>query len=363
MKEKTSNPFISIKPAKIIYPVIIGMGVVGYLLYKEFKIEDLKLLDFSWFTSLFLFVALGCMLCRDIGYMIRIRILSDKQLSWVQAFRIIMLWEFTSAITPSAVGGTSIAILFVAKEGISVGKSSAIVMATSLLDELYFIIMFPLLIFIVDASLLFQISSLTDGNYALTFANTFFYFAIIGYSLKFLWVLFIFYGLFFNPRGLKWLLMLIFRLPILRKWRFGAHQAGTEIITSSKELKSKSFKFWLKAFGATFMSWTARYWVVNALLAAFFIIPDQFMIFARQLVMWIMMLVSPTPGGSGFAEFVFTKYLGGLIPVSPLQIGGIAVAMALLWRLISYYPYLFIGAIILPVWLKNKFGKNSDIIE
>ena len=66
---------------------------------------------------------------RDIGYIIRIRVLSGGELSWLQAFRVIMLWEFTSAITPSAVGGTSVAIIYVHKEGISVGRSSAIVMA------------------------------------------------------------------------------------------------------------------------------------------------------------------------------------------------------------------------------------------
>ena len=51
---------------------------------------------------------------------------------------------------------------------------------------------------------------------------------------------------------------------------------------------------------------------------AFFVLKDtdwatQFLIFARQLIMWIMMLISPTPGGSGFAEFVFKEYLVPLL--------------------------------------------------
>jgi hypothetical protein len=28
--------------------------------------------------------------------------------------------------------------------------------------------------------------------------------------------------------------------------------------------------------------------------------------------------------------------------------------LALIWRLISYFPYLVIGALILPKWLKKK---------
>jgi len=91
--------------------------------------------------------------------------------------------------------------------------------------------------------------------------------------------------------------------------------------------------------------------VVNFLLLAFFVVDEHLLIFARQLIMWIMMLVSPTPGGSGFSEYVFATYLGDFIP------SGLETAMALLWRFITYYPYLFIGAFIFPRWVKSKFGK------
>ena len=120
-----------------------------------------------------------------------------------------MLWEFTSAITPSAVGGTSVAILYVHKEGISVGKSSAVVMATSFLDELYFILIFPLLVLFLDSQVLFLAQET-----GLNFRNEFLLFAIIGYSLKLAYLILLSYGLFFNPRGLKWLLLQIFRLPV-----------------------------------------------------------------------------------------------------------------------------------------------------
>jgi len=67
------------------------------------------------------------------------------------------------------------------------------------------------------------------------------------------------------------------------------------------------------------------------------------------------MLISPTPGGSGFAEYVFTRYLGEFIPVDAALLGSVVIAMALLWRMVSYYPYLLIGAIIFPRWIKTKF--------
>ena len=344
-----------ISPYKIIYPIGIGLAVVGYMLYREFDVTAFEQIRFTWVSVVWLLVALLCMAIRDIGYMIRIRVLSGNRLSWRQSFRVIFLWEFTSAVTPSAVGGTSIAILFVNKEGIKVGRSSAIVMATSFLDELYFIIMFPLILLFVNHHLLWHL----EGS-SKTVADSLFWIAVGGYALKLAYLTILSYGLFKNPRGLKYLLMKCFKLKILRKWRQNANEAGSDIVRNSYELRKMPFSFWLKTFGATFFSWTARYWVVNAILMAFwagqYSWSEHFLIFARQLVMWLMMLVSPTPGGSGFAEYVFSQYLGEFLPGA-----GVAIAMAMLWRLISYYPYLFIGAIMVPRWVARHFGGKKKV--
>lgn len=352
-KEENQKLTRKIRPYKIIYPIIIGLAVVSYMLYNEFDPEAFNMITFTRNTVFWLFAAILCMVVRDIGYIIRIRILSGNRLTWIKATRIVFLWEFTSAVTPSAIGGTSLAILFVHKEGIGVGKSSAMVMATSFLDELYFIIMFPLILLMVNHQDLWCKSDTVK-----TVAESFILFAIIGYSIKLLYLIVLSYGLFKNPRGLKFLIMKLFQWKILRKWRHDANEAGTDIIRNSVELRKKPFIFWLKTFGATFLSWTARYWVVNAILVAFWFgrydWVQHFLIFARQLVMWIMMLVSPTPGGSGFAEFVFSKYLGEFLPGA-----GVAVAMAILWRLISYYPYLFIGAFLVPRWIAKNIGKSA----
>lgn len=352
------NPLSKIKLRRAFYPIVIGLGVVGYLFYREFNPDAFDVIVFTKWSIFWLLMAFCFMALRDFGYMMRLIVLTEGLFSLRQAFRVIMLWEFTSAITPSAVGGTAVATLYVNKEGLSVGKSSAVVMITSFLDELYFILFFPIVLLIVSPSALFGLGITTGG--AVKFSEDLFLFCLIGYSVKFVWVVILSYGLFINPRGLKWLLMLIFKLPLLRRWKHGANRAGTDIIESSREYRKKPFKFWFKAFSTTFISWTSRYLVVNALLLAFFAVGDHVLIFARQLAMWIIMLISPTPGGSGFAEYVFTRYLGEFIPVDAAMLGSVVVAMALLWRMVSYYPYLIIGAIVFPKWINNKFGKKES---
>ena len=253
-----------IRPYKIIYPIVIGLAVVVWMLYREFDVTAFRDITFTWHSVLWLLVAVGCMFVRDFGYVVRIRVLSGGRLGWWSAVRIIFLWEFTSAVTPSAIGGTSIAILFVNKEGIKVGRSSAMVMATSFLDELYFILMFPIILLSVSQTALWNMPGVNKG-----ITTGLIWFAVAGYSLKFVYLMILSYGLFRNPRGLKWLLMKCFKLRILRKWRHSANEVGSDIIRNSYELRHQPFSFWLKTFGATFFSWTARYWVVNALLMAF----------------------------------------------------------------------------------------------
>lgn len=356
MAKKEQNPFQKLRGVRLVYPVIIGLGVVGYLLWKEFDPDAFKIFKFDARVIFFLFLAVLFMMLRDIGYILRMRILTDKKLTFKQAIRVIMLWEFTSAVMPSAVGGTTVAMIYVNKEGLNLGKSTAVVMATSFLDELYFIIMFPLLLLTIKIPMLFSVGILGGHTHGLSIANEFLWFAVIGYSLKLVYTIILSYGLFVNPRGLKWLIMHIFKLPFLRKFRYEAHITGTDIITSSGELKSKKFTFWLKAFGATFFSWSSRYLVANALIMAFFAVSDQFLLFSRQLVMSNMLLLSPTPGGSGLAEMIFKVYLSDFIPASD----AVGTLLSLLWRLISYYPYLIIGSILFPWWLNRKFRKKHS---
>ncbi len=350
MKQTEQRKHLSkIKISNITYPIIIGLGVVIYMVWHELDAETALSFTFTWKSALALLLAVLCMFGRDFGYIIRLRVLSGGELSWLQAFRVIMLWEFTSAVTPSVIGGTSFAIIYVHKEGMNLGRSSSIVLLTSFLDELYFVIMFPLLMLLIGTENLFGAitadSSLLDGSIATI--------AFVGYGIKTIYALFISYGLFINPYGFKWLLFRLFKFRPLRRWRKKALVVGSEIMESSLEIRDKGVGFWLKVLSATFLSWSSRYLVVNAIIFGFFAVGDHLLLFGRQLVMWVMMLVMPTPGGSGFSEYLFKEYLRDFIPV-----GSMAVIIALIWRLVTYYPYLLIGAVMLPRWIKSKFDNR-----
>jgi len=339
----------SLKPSRIIWPIIIGLGVSAFLMYRSFDTETFSFLSFTWHTVFYILIALLMMAIRDLAYIYRLIILTDSEISWGQAFNVIMLWEFSSAISPSVVGGTGPAIFFLYKEGISAGKSTAVVLTAIFLDEVFFVVSVPIVYFVYGTNI-FPPESITIDQIIYAFYG--------GYLIIFFYTLFLTYALFINPHLFKSFISWVFLFPILVRWRLRARKSANQLIQTSDSIKRKPASYWGKSFIATILAWTGRYWVVNFMLIAFFAdrysISDHFLIYGRQLSMWIILLISPTPGGSGIAEFVFSDFLGDFIPNASWY-----APLAVFWRLVSYYPYLIIGVIILPIWLRRVFSKEK----
>lgn len=319
------------------------------MLAYKFDKDTFSFINFTWRTIFYIFIASLMMVTRDVAYMYRIIVLTGNRMNWKQAFNIIMLWEFSSAVSPSVVGGTGPAIFILHKEGASVGNSTAVVLTAIFLDEVFFIVSVPI-VFAIYGKNIFPPESVKIDE--IIFA---FYF---GYAVIFVYTLFLAYALFINPQMFKSFISWIFLFPILVRWRMRARKSANQLIRTSKIIRRKPPLYWIRSMLATIFSWTGRYWVVNFMLMAFFSekysFADQFLIYGRQLSMWIILLVSPTPGGSGIAEFIFSDFLGDFIPNASWY-----TPLAILWRLITYYPYLFIGAVLLPIWIKKVFRKDK----
>jgi uncharacterized protein (TIRG00374 family) len=330
----------------------IGEGEGNFI--KESARDNLENIEWSWTMGFWLFAALLAMAARDLGYMMRLRTLTDKAFNWTQSFRVVMLWEFASSLSPSVVGGSSIAMFIINREGITMGKSTAIVLITAIMDEFFYISMVPLVLILIGPDMLFPVQFEKEVFGFMLGTRELFW---VGYFFIVLLVLVLSIAIFFKPRLFKYLLLKMFSWKLLRKWRHKSLDTGNEIMEASEEYKNKSFSFWAKALGATYFSWMARFLTVNFLILAFVSGADQLLIFGRQLIMWVILLISPTPGGAGVAEFVFSGFLGDLIPF------GLAGILALLWRLFSYYPYLFIGALILPGWIQKTKNNKTYIFK
>jgi uncharacterized protein (TIRG00374 family) len=331
-------------------------GEVEYWIADEFQLSEtgnyrretlsdiIKGISWSGQSTLFLVMAVLMIFVRDIGYIIRIRLLTEKKLSWYRSFIVIMMWEFASALSPGVVGGAAVAMFILNREQIPIGRATALVVITAFMDNLFFVVCVPLIALFVGYTVMFDNFS---GGVSQSLVGLFW----LGYGIIVLISFLLFISLFFNSRLIKTFLLFFAKLPFINRYKDRLSQTGDEILITSEEFKGKTKRFWLSVFIATFLSWTGRYLVINMILAAFLSIgfSQHLTVLAKQFALWVIMLISPTPGASGVAEWGFTIMLGDLAS-SALLIS----SLALIWRLISYFPYLFIGSLLMPKWLKKK---------
>jgi uncharacterized protein (TIRG00374 family) len=252
------------------------------------------------------------------------------------------LWEFASAITPSVIGGTATAIFVLNKEGIKIGKSIAYVTLTAIMDNLFFIIAAPFGLYFATESSFFNTNRMLFG---IEFSLSTFFF--ISYSLIAFYTLFMAFGIIINPRLFQKIIIGIVKFfRFSKKIRRKLFRMTFENIYASNELKNTHKSYWFKAIFSTIFVWCARYLMLNCLLAAYFdmSIYQHQEAFGKQLVLWVSKLISPTPGASGIAEVFMRELFGATLIIS---------SITLLWRLLSYYLYLAMGAIFLPKWLNR----------
>lgn len=335
---------------KILLPVAIGLGVVVLMFKHDMKGENLSQvwnnIHFTPLTVLCLILAVVCMGFRDIGLTWRFRALTDRKLSWKSAWTVDMMCEFTNCITPSAVGGSSLGPVFLNAEGIDFGRATTLMLTTLFMDELFFVVSCPLIVLFTPASEIFN-SAGTDFTHGIKYT----FWTV--YCLIAVWTFILFLGIIWKPFWIQKILNKIASWKWLSRWKSSITSLGANMIATSEELQTKPFRFWLEVFCGTALAWTARYFVVNALFLGFLpgTDPYQWVILARQFVIWVVLMVSPTPGGAGLSEWLFSNYYGDLISTA-----GMALIMAVFWRLITYYLYLIIGVIVTPAWLRKYYA-------
>lgn len=327
---------------RAVIPVVIGLGVVAWLFIDDFNPTSWRALRLDTHTIIALALALIFVAGRDLGLAWRFHIITNGELSWARALRVDIMCAFTSAITPSAVGGSALAIFYLNREGISVGRATTLTLTTLLLDELFFVVFCPVIFLLVPRSLLF------GGAATPLLAGVEWVFWLV-YAGIVVWTAILFTGIIARPQWLESAVNRLFAKRFLRRWRAGAARMTGNMRATSAWVKGQGAGWWLRVFGATTLSWFSRYFVVNALFWGFIPAASGLLVFGRQFVVWVVLMISPTPGGSGVSEWLFTNYYGDLVGSLSL-----ALVIAMIWRILSYYIYLFAGVCLAPAYFRKK---------
>jgi len=331
--EEQQEVLKSIRTSRIVFPILIGLGVVGYWLYNAFDKEEFAKIEWTEHTLYWCLLSVVLLIIRHIAYAYRLRVLSEKAFSWKKCIELIFIWEFSSAVSPTSVGGSAVAMVVLSQEKLPAAKTTTLVLHSAILDTIFFVGILPILFIFFGTNIIRpDMDSLSD---------------IDGWGYTFI-----------SPRTIKRIIVGCTRLSLLKKYRHKAVELGDDIIVASAELKKKAWSFHLSAFGATAVAWSCRFLLLNCLIIAFMHTSTDFdtqaNLYARLQTMFVIMAFSPTPGGAGFAEVLFGGFLTDYVDTKTL-----AFVIAMLWRILTYYLYLFIGAILIPNWIRNIINERK----
>ncbi len=344
----------SLRATRIIPPILIGVGVVGYLFYRQFDPQEWADINWTAHTLLWIGISLTLLVVRHLAYASRLYILSEGSFTFKKSIELIFIWEFSSAVSPTSVGGSAVALFVLSQEKLSAGRTAALVLYTVVLDSAYFVLTLPIFYMLLGPMMVRPGATGIDdlGGWGLTF--------VIAYTLMAIYGMFICWGLFVSPQTIRKMLGVVAQWGWFKRFRKTLLRTGSDIVLASKHMRGKPLEWHLAAFGATAVAWSFRFLLLSCLFIGFTDVGrdwfTQTALYARLEAMFVIIAFSPTPGGAGFVETLFKSFLTDFVAGNTTS----ALVIATIWRLFTYYAYLFAGVIILPNWLRGVLARRAQ---
>ncbi len=364
MREPTTNnpqPFDeegwkilrSMRLTRMILPVLLGLGAVGYLFYSQFDLEKFQSIQWTFRAWAWIGAAFFLLILRHLSYAYRLKVLTRGHFSYWKCLELIIIWEFSSALTPTSKGGPFVMLFVLTQEKLSAGRTAAAVFYTMICDSGFFVVLLPTMLFIYGPPMLFPgMQQFSDVGLA---SGTFF----VTYSMMVSYWLLLAFFLFLRPNASKRMLGWLARQRLLKKFAPRLNFLGHEFSLAAAEMRSQPLSYHFKVLLGTLGSWTSKFLMINCIIIA--LVPStpvdgatQAFIYARLVAMFTIMTFSPTPGAAGLAEIALASFISDYVPQ------GIGMVVALIWRGMAYYGYLLMGALVVPGWVAARMRERTQ---
>ena len=336
----------------MVLPVLIGVGVVAFLFYRQFDPAEWDAINWEGHTLAWVGLSVALLAVRHLAYATRLYILSERDFRFRKCVELIFIWEFSSAVSPTSVGGSAVALFVLSQERLSAGRTATLVLYTVVLDSAFFVLTLPLLYALLGPTIISPgAEGLFSGWQGPTFVTA--YVLMAGYGA------FLFWGLFVSPRAIRGVLGWLASRRLLRRFRKNLVAIGADAARASAHMRGKSPAWHLGAFAATAVAWSFRFLLLSCLFLAFTEVGRDWLtqtaLYARLEAMFVIVAFSPTPGGAGFVETLFKNFLTDFVDGNATG----ALLIATIWRGFTYYAYLLAGVIVIPNWLRGVLRRRA----
>lgn len=357
LDESESQKFVhSMRLSRMLLPITLGLVAVGYLFYKQFDLEKFREIEWTFHAFAWIGMAFLLLLARHFFFAYRLKILTGgNYFSWKKCLELIVIWEFSGALTPTSKGGPFVMMFVLTQEKVPAGRTAAAIFYTMICDSGFFVIVLPILLAIYGPPMMYPgVTAYSDLNLA---SNVMF----VTYGMMVTYWLFLMFFVFLRPQYAKGSLNWLANISFLKRFAPKLTLLGLEFELAATELRQQNWRYHLKIILCAVGSWTSKFLMINCLIIA--IVPEtaidgstQAFIYARLVAMFVIMAFSPTPGGAGLAEIALAGFISDYVPQ------GIGLVVALIWRGMAYYGYLLAGALVVPGWVAARVGERRKAL-
>lgn len=314
---------------------IITSLVLYFSLKDDYKniIHEIKTINKLWFLVAFIMMFMYWL----IKALVRKKLVSkfNKNYKFIDSFKLSLQLNFFNGVTPFATGGEPYEVYSLTKHGIKGTDSTNIMIQNFITYQIALVLLGMIAIITNQFVHIFPSGFLT-------------YLITIGFTINFLVIVFLFV-ITFGKKIDKFIMKII--VFILSKFK----------IVKNKENTLEKFHNYLEEFheGATILLKDKKTFIKMIMLqflslSIFYLIPlillygmgDYSSLNGYKSIIisaYVMLIGSfvPIPGGTGGLEYGFIAFYGNFIKGSKLN------AIMLLWRFITYYFGIMLGAIVL----------------
>lgn len=347
-----SVPYQKPNVKKIVNRLIlfIGIGIICHVVFVLSTTEKHLLQYLLKLSVIDVFTIVLLMLYPWFSYAARVFMWSGflkEKITYAECIRVVITADLTSALSPTSVGGAPVKAALLLQKGYAPG-SVGFMLTYGVIEDIIFYTSGILL------AVYFSYELVANMGFAIVdFLQHHFLQVTVYISIIIIYIYLLYKNLI--PQRLR----LMHYLPIRVKDKI--RSIKSTFMQSFRDMRVH-FKMAIKhgklrvltSITLLFIQWMSKFTVLYVLLSAFNIEFDAIQIYIRQWVVYVMMLLIPTPGASGGAEASFLLIFGKSIPS---EIANLTVS---LWRLFTYYFLLFSAVIFYNLITLFTYKSSSD---
>lgn len=318
--------------------VIITMVVLYFVLKDDFSgiVDVLKTIDLKYIFLALLFYLASVTLKGTVNYLI---INDKKKISIIEAIKQNLIAQFFNGITPFSTGGEPMAIYMLTEEGIPFAKATN---------------------YMVQSFIFYQIALVLCGFIAVTYNFIFSIYptvrflqllVLLGFIINIIVALLLFLSA--SKRTTNFIYKIVIKISKLLRRKVNEEEIKKKFDEYSacfKELKNRKG---LTVLGVFINMLSLLFLYITPLFVLYgmgdFKSLDIMTTFVSSSYVYLIGAFVPIPGASGGIEYGFTQFFGNFLSVQ------IVSATLLVWRFITYYFGIVLGAILFN--LREKVRK------